>query len=66
MKVGNLVRLPKGLFWWNNRVGVFSQVRMGGFSNDKGEHIVKEESKVEFGDNFIWYQNENLEVVSVG
>ena len=66
MRVGNLVKLPKGHFWWNSRVGVVSQVRMGGFSNDKGEHIVKEESKAEFGDNFILYQNENLEVVSVG
>jgi hypothetical protein len=39
---------------------------MGGFSNDKGEHVVKEECKVEFGDDFIWYQSRNVEVVSVG
>lgn len=66
MKVGDLVRLPNGHFWWNNRVGVISQVRMGGFSNDKGEHVVKEECKVEFGDDFIWHWNgDELEVVSV-
>jgi len=65
VRVGNLVRLPQGYFWWNNRVGVVSQVRMGGFSNHKGEHVEQEECKVEFGDNFIWYQSRNVEVVSV-
>lgn len=67
MRVGNLVKLPKGHFWWNSRVGVISQVRMGCFSNDKGENVVKEECKVEFGDNFIWYWDcDELEVLSVG
>jgi len=66
VKAGSLVKMPTGRFWWNNRVGVVTEVRMGGFSNHKGEHIVKEECKVEFGDDFIWYQSRNVEVVSVG
>jgi hypothetical protein len=37
---------------------------MGGFSNHKGEHVVKEECKVDFGDDFIWYQSRNVEVIN--
>jgi len=64
VKAGSLVKMPTGRFWWNNRVGVVTEVRMGGFSNHKGEHVVKEECKVEFGDNFIWYQSKNVELVN--
>ena len=65
MKVGSLVKTPEGHFWWNNRVGVVTEVRMGGFSDSKGEHFTKQECKVDFGDNFIWYCPKGMELLNV-
>ena len=65
MKTGSLVKMPEGYFWWNNRVGVVTEVRMGGFSNSDGEHVTREECRIDFGDDFIWYQSRNVEVISV-
>ena len=64
MKIGNLVKMPEGHFWWNNRVGIIAEVRMGGFSNHKGEHITREECRIDFGDDFIWYYSKDMEVLS--
>ena len=64
MKVGNLVKMPTGHFWWNGRVGVITEVRMGGFSNSDGDHITREECRVDFGDDFIWYYSKDMEVLN--
>lgn len=65
MKVGSLVKLPEGRFWWNGKIGVISETRVGGFTDCMGVGFQKKECKVEFGENFIWYwDSEKMEVLS--
>ena len=67
MKVGSLVKLPKGRFWWNSKVGVITETRLGRFSDCWGETIEKMECRIDFGEEFIWYWNFNeLEELSCG
>ena len=65
MKVGSLVKLPEGHFWWNGKIGIICETRMGGFTDCMGKDVQREECKVEFGENFIWYWDfEKMEVLS--
>lgn len=63
MKVGSLVRLPVSSFWWSAKIGVVSKVRNGFFFNIE-DWVQKEECKVEFGENFVWFQTENVEFLN--
>lgn len=64
MKIGNLVKMPEGHFWWNGRIGIIAELRTGGFTNSDGKHIAREECRVDFGDDFIWYHSENMELLN--
>ena len=65
MKVGNLVKLPAGRFWWNGKIGIVSETRIGNFIDCMGKGLQKQECKIEFGEDFIWYWDaEKMELLN--
>ena len=64
MKIGKLVRLPISDFWWSNKIGIVSEIRDGSFFNSE-EWVQKEECKVEFGENFVWFTTQHLRSADV-
>ena len=66
MNIGDLVKLPSGVFWWNGKVGIVSEAHNSQFMDCMGNWTAKKECRVDFGDGFIWYPSENLELLSAG
>ena len=63
MKQGSLVKLPESKFWGSNKVGIVTETRNGLFFNSE-DWVQKEESKIEFGSDFVWFQTQQVKVVA--
>lgn len=63
MRQGSLVKLPESKFWWSKKVGIVTETRNSLFFNSE-DWVQKEESKIEFGTEFVWFQTQHLKVVT--